>query len=255
MSRSKTNKSPILFFIYGGAFTTGDRTLSSSDLIYACVGAYFARRGFITVIADYRLVPSVTFPAPVEDIRDAVKWVLSNPEHLSIANATTPDFDKLFIMGHSAGAFIAATLFLLPEILASENFQTKISGIILVSGTYHFNKTEWKAELFGRIEKIWGSMERLDANVPLILLEKASPVTLQALPETFIVAGEWEPERVLVSGQDFQRALQRLTNRPVPTLSGLGHNHLSLIWGLGMGEGEEWAEQVVDWIWATSSGA
>jgi len=252
-SRSKTNKSPILFFIYGGGFTTGDRTLPSSDLIHACVGSYFTGKGFITIIPDYRLIPNVTFPAPVEDIRDAIKWILSNPEQLSISTATTvPDLDRLFIMGHSAGAFITATLFLLPEMLASENFQTKISGIILVSGTYHFENVERGSEVFERSLKIWGSAEALGTNAPLALLEKASPTTLHALPETFIVAGEWEPERVWRSGDDFQKVLQSLTNRTTKKLTGSGHNHVSLIWGLGTGEGEAWAEQVVDWIWETS---
>lgn len=254
LSRSKKNKSPILFFIYGGGFVTGDRTLPSNDLIHACVGSYFARNGFITVIPDYRLIPNVTFPAPVEDIRDAIKWVLSNPERLTISNATTvPDLDTLFMMGHSAGAFIIATLFLLPEMLASEKFQTKVSGIILVSGTYHFENVERGSEIFERAVKIWGSAEALGTNVPLALLEKASPTTLHALPETFMVVGEWEPERVSGSGDDFQKALQSLTNRTIQKLTGFGHNHVSLIWGLGTNEGEAWAEQVVEWIWKTNS--
>lgn len=128
----------------------------------------------------------MTFPGPVEDIIDAINWVLKNPEYLSVANATIPDLGKLFIMGHSTGAPITATLFLLPEILASKNFQTKISGIVLVSGTYHFHRTEWTAELSKKVITIWGSKEALDANA---LLENASLATLLAYPETLIAAG------------------------------------------------------------------
>jgi len=49
-------KPPILIFVYGGAFIAGDRVFPApADLIYKCVGAFYASRGFLTIIPDYRL--------------------------------------------------------------------------------------------------------------------------------------------------------------------------------------------------------
>jgi len=251
----KKDKSPILFFVYGGGFTSGDRTLPQSDLVYACLASFFAQRGFITVIADYRLVPNVTFPGPVEDIRDAIKWVLTNPEHLSIPNSSTPDLDTLFVMGHSAGAIFTSILFLLPEILASENFQTKVSGIILISGGYHLKALDPKDEIIDAIIKLWGSLEEANAKTSFNLLESASPATVQALPNMLLVEGQWEPKWVHISGDDFKTALQHRTNRSTRKIRATGHNHISLTLALGTGEGEEWAEEAIEWMWATNKSA
>ena len=54
-------RAPVLFFIYGGGWNHGDR----SD--YQFVGNAFASRGFVVVIADYRLYPDVKYPDFLED--------------------------------------------------------------------------------------------------------------------------------------------------------------------------------------------
>ncbi|WP_163596145.1 alpha/beta hydrolase, partial [Klebsiella pneumoniae] len=52
---------PVILFIYGGAWNTGGK----AD--YAFAGRAFAARGFVTAIADYRLVPEVRFPDFIDD--------------------------------------------------------------------------------------------------------------------------------------------------------------------------------------------
>jgi len=253
-SAGKRDKSPILFFVYGGGFVTGDRALPQSDLIYACVATLFAQRGFIAVIADYRLVPNVIFPGPVEDIRDAIKWVLKHPEVLINPGSPPPDLDNLFIMGHSAGALCAATLFLLPEILADQDIQAKVSGVVLLSGLYHFKALSPKddSEFLNIVVTLWGSLEEVNAKSPCGLLESASPATVQALPNMLFVEGKWEPSWLLKGCEDFKHLLQQRTNRSVQEIAGSGHNHVSLVFALGTGQGEEWAEEAIEWMWAAS---
>lgn len=50
------HKAPVVMFFYGGSWDSGRK----ED--YAFVGKAFAAQGFVTVIADYRLVPAVRFP-------------------------------------------------------------------------------------------------------------------------------------------------------------------------------------------------
>nr|MBA2636542.1 alpha/beta hydrolase [Sphingomonas sp.] len=63
---------PVVIFFYGGGWSEG----SAAD--YGFAGAAYAANGFIAVVPDYRLVPSVRFPAFVEDGALAVKWVRDN---------------------------------------------------------------------------------------------------------------------------------------------------------------------------------
>ena len=61
---------PVVYFIYGGGWNRGDTNTSSS------AGPWCA--GFVVVIADYRLVPEVTYPGFLEDNANALKWVQDN---------------------------------------------------------------------------------------------------------------------------------------------------------------------------------
>jgi acetyl esterase/lipase len=59
---------PVVIFIYGGGWDAGSR----GD--YGFAGAAYAGNGFVAIVPDYRLVPSVRFPKFVEDCALAVKW-------------------------------------------------------------------------------------------------------------------------------------------------------------------------------------
>lgn len=89
---------PVLVYFYGGNWNSGSRR------DYAFVGKTFSARGFVTVLADYRLMPEHPFPAFVEDGAAAVRLARLR------AGEWGGDAGRLFIAGHSAGAYIAAML-------------------------------------------------------------------------------------------------------------------------------------------------
>ena len=70
--RRRAEGSPIAVFFYGGSWDSGRR----QD--YNWVGRALASRGFVTVIADYRLYPSVRFPTFLEDGAQAIRWVVDH---------------------------------------------------------------------------------------------------------------------------------------------------------------------------------
>jgi acetyl esterase/lipase len=105
---------PVVVFFYGGGWVAGDR----GD--YGFAGRAFAARGFVTVIADYRLVPEVRFPAFVQDGALAVRWVR---DHVASYGG---DPKRLSLSGHSAGAYQAAMLALDPHYLRDAGVDPKI---------------------------------------------------------------------------------------------------------------------------------
>lgn len=87
---------PLLVFFYGGNWESGTKAE------YAFVGQALASRGYVTAIPDYRLYPQVRYPAFVQDGAVAVTWLeLHRP-----GSGGRP----MFLVGHSAGAYIAAML-------------------------------------------------------------------------------------------------------------------------------------------------
>jgi acetyl esterase/lipase len=89
---------PVIIFFYGGWWSTGNKEE------YEFAAQAFTSRGFVVVIPNYRLIPSVKFPAFVEDGAAAIKWT-----HDHIADYGG-DPNRMYLAGHSAGGHIALLL-------------------------------------------------------------------------------------------------------------------------------------------------
>lgn len=125
--QTKPANAPVVVFFYGGSWNTG------SKANYAFVGEALAARGMVVVIADYRLYPQVRYPSFLEDSAKALAWAHKH------AKTYGGDPDRLYVMGHSAGAYNAAMLALDPRWLAREGLSPSIlSGWIGLAGPYDF---------------------------------------------------------------------------------------------------------------------
>jgi acetyl esterase/lipase len=119
---------PVVLFFYGGSWQMGSRGL------YEFVGKTLARRGIVTMVADYRLYPEVRFPVFLEDGAAATAWAKANAARFG------GDPRRLFLMGHSAGAHTAAMLAFDPQWLGSIGLDPKrdLAGMVGLSGPYDF---------------------------------------------------------------------------------------------------------------------
>ncbi|KAI8995246.1 alpha/beta hydrolase domain-containing protein [Trametes punicea] len=244
---------PVLFFAYGGGFTQGARRYDPPrDLLYANLGAFFAKRGILTVVPDYRLVPEVKFPEPVEDVRDALAWFLSNARSVAAAAPAGSSFslDKpdLFVMGHSAGANLVTSLYLLPSLLPlSSPIRAATRGLIVVGGGLNIDPQRPLMPP-GVLEHLFGSQERARELMPVSLLAKADEEVVRSLPDVLVLVSERDPALIKEASDDFVKGLEDRTGKKVPYDVMKGHNHLSPHMALYTGQGEEWAVQVAEWV-------
>ena len=126
--RKSAEPLPVVVFFYGGGWSEG----AAAD--YGFAGAAYAGNGFIAVVPDYRLVPSVRFPAFVEDGALAVKWVRDNIGRYG------GDPERISVAGHSAGAYIGAMLALDQSFLRKAGVKPDIvRAAALLSGPYDFH--------------------------------------------------------------------------------------------------------------------
>ena len=122
-----TAPAPVIVFFYGGSWQFGTK----SDYLF--LGQAFASRGFVTVIADYRLYPEVYFPAFVQDGAMAFHFA---HEHI---NQYGGDPDHMFLAGHSAGAYIAMMLTVNDQYLREAHARKSwVRGTIGIAGPYDF---------------------------------------------------------------------------------------------------------------------
>jgi acetyl esterase/lipase len=118
---------PVIVFFYGGSWNSG------SKKIYPFVAATLARRGNVVVVPDYRLYPEVQFPAFLQDCARAVAWTSAHMAQIG------GDPEKLFLMGHSAGAYNVAMLGLDPKFLEEAGTsRNRLAGVIGLAGPYDF---------------------------------------------------------------------------------------------------------------------
>jgi acetyl esterase/lipase len=119
---------PMVVFIYGGSWDSGEKKM------YRFVGRLLASRGFVTVIPDYRIYPAVKYPVFLQDNADAVAFAKSH------AAEWGADPDRLFLAGHSAGAYDVAMLGLDRRWLGAVGLDPRrdVSGVIGLAGPYDF---------------------------------------------------------------------------------------------------------------------
>ena len=87
---------PAIVWLHGGGWRFGDRKLGP-DLTQ-----YFAQRGFAMAAIDYRLSDEAKFPAAVEDVKTAVRWLRSEAAHYRL------DAGRIGLWGSSSGGHLAA---------------------------------------------------------------------------------------------------------------------------------------------------
>ncbi|HEV2651137.1 MAG TPA: alpha/beta hydrolase [Rhizomicrobium sp.] len=122
-----TAPAPVLLFFYGGSWQSGSKD------VYDAFGRLFAHAGIVTAIADYRLYPEVKYPAFLEDGADAITFL-----HRHVADYGG-DPERLFVAGHSAGAYIAVMLAVNDTYLKAADGETSwIRGVIGLAGPYDF---------------------------------------------------------------------------------------------------------------------
>lgn len=123
---------PAVLLIHGGGWRSGDRSQ------HVPMAQQIAAKGYVTITAEYRLSTEALYPAAVNDLKTAIRWMRAN------AKAYNIDADKIAVWGFSAGGQLAtligttngSTLF--PGDGAYKNQSDAVQAIVDVDGTLAF---------------------------------------------------------------------------------------------------------------------
>jgi acetyl esterase/lipase len=145
---------PVVFWIHGGGWQTGDKTSIQIK------PQAFVDKGFVFVSTNYRLLPNVDMATIVRDIARSIRWV-----HDHIAGYGG-DPERLFVMGHSAGAQLAALVCIDDRYLKAEGLSLAIiKGCVPVDGdTYDvpaiIETAETRRRVHGQPQAKYGHREK-----------------------------------------------------------------------------------------------
>lgn len=90
---------PVVMMVHGGGWRTGDK---ANGALGSEKAAFFTSQGYVYVSINYRLSPAVKHPAHAEDVARAIAWTA---QHIGDYGGNPA---KITLMGHSAGAHLAA---------------------------------------------------------------------------------------------------------------------------------------------------
>lgn len=158
-----------IVWFHGGGLTEGSRYFPA-----------LKDQGIALVAVSYRLAPKVQTPGFLQDAAAAVAWVIKNVERYG------GDPSKVFVAGHSAGAYLATMLTMDPKWLAEHGVSNrKLAGLIAVSGqmSTHFTVKKLRGDEGPQLRPV------IDEYAPLHHVSKDLP------PICLIVGGrdrEWE---------------------------------------------------------------
>ena len=168
---NNNKKKPVVFFVHGGSWKSNNKDQ------FKFIGKNLARRGYVAVLPNYRLVPENRYPAQIKDVAKALKWTDNNISSFGGAK------DKIILSGHSAGGHLAALMGYSDYWQKKFNISKKnIDYLVLLAGVYKFaDKYEEGAE----VVKDLVPKEYWDDAQPALHLDSSDPPTfiLQGLKD------------------------------------------------------------------------
>lgn len=117
--RDQKELKDVLIFIHGGSWNSGNKN------IYWWLGRNFARKGIISVVINYPLAPENSYDVMANHSALAVKWVRDHAENYG------GNPERIYLMGHSAGAHLAALVSMDDRFFKSSGIENPVKGVIL----------------------------------------------------------------------------------------------------------------------------
>jgi arylformamidase len=145
---------PVVFWIHGGGWVTGDKSSVQEK------PRVFTQRGFVFVSTNHRLLPAVDMETIVRDVAKSLRWVHAN------ISQHGGDPQRVWVMGHSAGAQLAALICTDDRYLKSEGVPFSIlKGCVPVDGdTYDvpaiIETAETRRRVHGQPQAKFGHREK-----------------------------------------------------------------------------------------------
>ena len=120
---------PAIIFVHGGSYIGGNLRTDHDPMFGEMDGfmAYVAARGYVVIPVDYRLADEARWPAQLEDVKAAIRWVRTNAARLGV------DPQHIGIWGNSAGGHIVAMAGVTCDVAEFE-VQENLKGVARAGG-------------------------------------------------------------------------------------------------------------------------
>ena len=171
---------PVVVIIHGGMLIMGDRSTSRR------LGAAIARRGYLVIILDYRLIPSTDVCGQFDDICAGLDYVGKNLVKYNV------DFDRIFILAESAGAFLATYVAAmqgskkLQDAIGHKPSRFRFRAMGLISGMYYTAEDDLLGNLMA--EQFFGN--KLTDDSFMQYMDPDNPEIMNQMPPAYLITSK-----------------------------------------------------------------
>ncbi|MDN3694590.1 alpha/beta hydrolase [Chryseobacterium tructae] len=107
--KNSSGKLPVLIYVHGGGWIEGNKTVHADDYLENTIVKLMAKQYAVITINYTLLNDSTHFPLPLEDTKDAIRWVRKNAEKYNF------DTSNIGLFGASAGAHLSLVAAYTPD--------------------------------------------------------------------------------------------------------------------------------------------
>ena len=210
---------PVVLYIHGGGWYSGDKSSGVGQVEIT----ELVRRGYLVAAVNYRLAPRYQFPAQIEDVKCAVRYLRANADSFGL------DPDRIGVFGDSAGGHLAALL----------GVTDKSSGFDSSGGCLEgSSRVQAVVDLFGPADLTLAFQQQWSLIIEHVFntSDPESPMVRQASPVTYVSSDD-APFLIIHGDRDDQVFLNQsqelyagLTSAGVPAelvvVQNAGHNFI-----------------------------
>lgn len=158
---------PCVVFIHGGGWAAGNKNMHNAQV------HDFVQKGYVSATVHYRFAPKHVFPAQVEDVKCAIRFLRANAEKYGIDKA------RIGAVGFSAGAHLSMMLGTMDKDDGLEGEggnpgeSSKVNAVVAFFGPTDFQTDDWPQVTVLILEGFLGGKKADKADA----FKKASPIT------------------------------------------------------------------------------
>ena len=219
---------PTCILVHGGGFMRGDKTSYIKPLFEP-----LGQAGFTWFTINYRLAPTNRYPACVEDVEAAIRWVKAHAAEFKV------DPKRLALIGESAGGHLVSL------VGTRTNADTAVAAVVPIYAPHDLVfQVDHRAKLGPSMEALFGLTELNDPARAVLRAASATSYLRRDLPPYFLIHGDKDEQVPYEQSVKFQRQMKALgATCDFLTIPGGGH---------GMGGWDklksDYREQLISWL-------
>jgi len=224
---------PAVILVHGGGWNAGDKSGGPNKALIAPMQDPLTRGGFAWFSINYRLAPKYRYPADIEDIETAIRWVKAHAAEYRV------DPQRLALSGESADAHLIAMA------VVRATGATRVAAVVPFYGPFDLIGQARPGQRLGPNMSALFGLKVLDEQAERALHD-ASPLNFvkPGLPPFLLVHGTADSKVPYRQSTDMQAALLK-AGVPCDLLSIKGGDHGMINWAK---LGADYQDKVVAWL-------